>query len=91
MFIVNIIIVIEKKLVTTQMSIVGRLEEGILWRQYNIVVKSAYPGAAWVWIPTLPWIHFVTLGKSLTLLCLSFLVCKMGTIVIQALESYCQD
>lgn len=52
------------------MSIVGRLEEGILWRQYDIVVKSAHPGAAWVWIPTLPWIHFVTLGKSLTLLCL---------------------
>lgn len=73
------------------MSIVGRLEEGTLWRQYNIVVKSAHPGAAWVWIPTLPWIHFVTLGKSLTLLCLSFLICKMGTIVKQALESYCRD
>lgn len=42
-------------------------------------------------IPALPWIHFVTLGKSLTILCLSFLICKMGSVIVQTLESYCED
>lgn len=37
------------------MSIIGKLEEGILWRRYNGVVTSADPGAAQVWILNPPW------------------------------------
>ena len=33
-------------------------------------------------IPLLPLINYVTLGKGLHFVCLSFLICKMGVIVI---------
>lgn len=68
------------------MSIVGKLEEEVLWRQYNVVVKSADPEAAWVWISNLAWTHFVMLVVSWTLLCFSFLICKVGTMMLQTLR-----
>lgn len=73
-------------MVINQILIIGKLVEEVLWRQYNVVVKSANPGAAWVWIPDLPWTHFVTLGMSLTLLYFCFLICKMGAMMIQTLR-----
>lgn len=73
------------------MPIIGKLEEKISWRQYNVVVTCADLGAAWVWIPSLPWTHFVTLSTSLTLLCLTFSTCKMGAGIIQMLEGSYED
>lgn len=35
-------------MVINQMSIIGKLKEEVLWKQYNVVVKSADAGAAWV-------------------------------------------